>query len=34
MLIAVAGPYSAPTPEQRQTNLDAMNRAAADEQPQ
>lgn len=30
MLIAVAGPYSAPTSEQRQANLDAMNRAAAD----
>lgn len=29
MLIAVAGPYSAPTPEQRQRNLDAMNDAAA-----
>lgn len=30
MLIAVAGPYSAPTAEERQRNLDAMNRAAAD----
>jgi hypothetical protein len=30
MMIAVAGPYSAPTAEQRQENLDAMNRAAAD----
>ncbi|HMV98690.1 MAG TPA: DUF4406 domain-containing protein [Acidobacteriota bacterium] len=29
MLIAVAGPYSAPTPKQRQANLDALNRAAA-----
>ncbi|HMT11877.1 MAG TPA: DUF4406 domain-containing protein [Ignavibacteria bacterium] len=29
MLIAVAGPYSAPTEEQKQANLDAMNRAAA-----
>jgi hypothetical protein len=29
MLIAVAGPYSADTPEQRQRNLDAMNDAAA-----
>ena len=29
MLIAVAGPYSAPTPKQRQQNLDAMNEAAA-----
>ena len=29
MKIAVAGPYSADTPEQRQKNLDAMNRAAA-----
>lgn len=29
MLIAVAGPYSADTPERRQENLDAMNRAAA-----
>jgi len=29
MLIAVAGPYSADTPEQRQRNLDAMNEAAA-----
>ena len=30
MLIAVAGPYSADTLEQRQRNLDAMNEAAAD----
>ena len=29
MLIAVAGPYSAETVEQRQQNLDAMNKAAA-----
>jgi hypothetical protein len=29
MLIAVAGPYSADTLEQRQRNLDAMNQAAA-----
>ena len=29
MLIAVAGPYSADTLEQRQRNLDAMNEAAA-----
>lgn len=29
MLIMVAGPYSAETREQRQENLDAMNRAAA-----
>ena len=29
MLIAVAGPYSAETEEQRQKNFDAMNRAAA-----
>lgn len=29
MKIAVAGPYSADTPEQRQENLDAMNKAAA-----
>ena len=29
MLIAIAGPYSAPTAEQRQRNLDAMNQAAA-----
>ena len=28
MLIAVAGPYSADTPEQRQRNLDDMNEAA------
>ena len=30
MLIAVAGPYSAATAEQRKHNLDAMNRAAAE----
>lgn len=30
MLIAVAGPYSAPTEEQRQRNLDEMNRVAAE----
>ena len=30
MLIAVAGPYSAETTEDRQRNLDAMNRAAAE----
>ena len=30
MLIAVAGPYSAETTEERQRNLDAMNRAAAE----
>lgn len=30
MLIAVAGPYSAPSAEQRQENLNAMNRAAAE----
>ena len=29
MLIAVAGPYSADTPERRRRNLDAMNEAAA-----
>jgi Domain of unknown function (DUF4406) len=29
MLIAVAGPYSAETKEQRQRNLDALNEAAA-----
>jgi glutamate 5-kinase len=29
MIIGVAGPYSAHTPEQRQLNLDAMNTAAA-----
>ena len=29
MIIAVAGPYSASTPEQRRANLDAMNTAAA-----
>ena len=29
MLIAVAGPYSAETSEQRQRNLDAINQAAA-----
>jgi hypothetical protein len=30
MMIAVAGPYSAPTAVERQQNLDAMNRAAAE----
>jgi len=29
LLIAVAGPYSAPTAAERQRNLDAMNQAAA-----
>lgn len=29
MIIGVAGPYSAPTEEQRKVNLDAMNTAAA-----
>jgi hypothetical protein len=29
MIIAVSGPYSAETEEQRQTNLDKMNAAAA-----
>lgn len=29
MIIGVAGPYSADTEEQRQSNLDAMNLAAA-----
>lgn len=29
MIIAVAGPYSAPTAQERQANLDAMNAAAA-----
>lgn len=29
MIIGVAGPYSAPTEEQRQQNLDRMNEAAA-----
>lgn len=29
MLIAVAGPYSAPTEEQKAKNLEAMNKAAA-----
>ena len=29
MIIVVAGPYSADTAEQRQQNLDAMNKAAA-----
>lgn len=29
MIIGIAGPYSAPTAEQRQANLDAMNAAAA-----
>src|SRR4051812_13380417 len=28
MIIGVAGPYSAPTQEQKQLNLDAMNSAA------
>jgi hypothetical protein len=30
MLIVVAGPYSAPTEEERRANLDAMNLAAAE----
>ncbi|MFN7975422.1 MAG: DUF4406 domain-containing protein [Acidobacteriota bacterium] len=30
MLIAVAGPYSAPTEAERQRNLDRMNQAAAE----
>jgi len=30
MLIAIAGPYSAPTPDQRKRNAEAMNRAAAE----
>src|SRR5262245_34576056 len=29
MIIGVAGPYSAPNAEQRQLNLDAMNKVAA-----
>ncbi|QQR86088.1 MAG: DUF4406 domain-containing protein [Flavobacteriales bacterium] len=29
MIIGIAGPYSAPTAEQRQANLDALNAAAA-----
>lgn len=29
MIIGVAGPYSAPTEEEKQQNLDAMNEAAA-----
>lgn len=29
MIIAIAGPYSADTPEQRQQNLDTLNAAAA-----
>ncbi len=29
MIIGVAGPYSAPTADQRQANLDSMNAAAA-----
>jgi hypothetical protein len=29
MIIGVAGPYSAPTEEERKKNLDAMNQAAA-----
>ena len=28
MLIGIAGPYSADTPEQRQSNIDALNKAA------
>lgn len=30
LLVIVAGPYSAPTPEKRAANLDAMHRAAAE----
>ncbi len=30
MVIAVAGPYSSPSAEQRQQHLDALNRAAAE----
>lgn len=30
MIIAIAGPYSAPTAEERKRNLDAMNIAAAE----
>jgi hypothetical protein len=30
MIIAVAGPYSAPTPEARARNLDVLNTAAAE----
>jgi hypothetical protein len=30
MLIAIAGPYSAPTPEQRRLNLDRLHRVAAE----
>ncbi len=29
MIIGIAGPYSAPTDEERKRNLDAMNQAAA-----
>jgi hypothetical protein len=29
MIIAVAGPYTSPTPEQEKANLDRMNEAAA-----
>lgn len=29
MIIGIAGPYSAPTPDERQRNLDALNEAAA-----
>ncbi|WP_317899621.1 DUF4406 domain-containing protein [Aurantibacillus circumpalustris] len=29
MIIGIAGPYSAPTAEQRQKNLDALNKTAA-----
>lgn len=29
MIIAVAGPYTAPTAEERETNADRMNKAAA-----
>ncbi len=29
MIIGIAGPYSAPTEEERKQNLDAMNQAAA-----
>lgn len=30
MIIGVAGPYSAPSAEERQRNLDAMNKTAAE----
>ena len=30
MIVGVAGPYSAPTADERQKNLDAMNKAAAE----